>query len=139
MSFYRYIYYTILTVYRKFSNDPQIGIFALGFFSVLISFNIISIVAVYEYYIKQTYTFGGLYFVLIVIGVVLMFNTFYFLFNREKQDDYYNKFMERKSMISSLFVLMYIIFVFSLSIWIATKHREKNLDLKKQSSEIRDN
>ena len=133
MAIYRYIYYTILFIYKRFSRDPQIGIFALGFFTVVISFNILSIVSIYEYYVLQTYKFGGLILILTVIGTVLLFNTYYFLFNKEKQDEYYERFCELKNPLGSIIVGVYIILIFTLTIWIATKHREKNLEMKQQT------
>ncbi len=127
MSIYKYIYYTILSVYKRFSKDPQINIFALGFFSVIISFNILSITGVYEYFVKHTYTFGGKSFVIIVFGIVLLFNTIYFLFNNKKQEKYYNEFCNKKNKTKTVLVAVYVIFVFVLTFWIATLLREKNL------------
>jgi uncharacterized membrane protein len=71
-----------------------------------------------------------------VACIVLIFNTFYFLFNRRRQEKYYEKYCNRKSLLGSIVVGIYIVFVFSLTIWIATKCREKNLEMKQQTSEM---
>ncbi len=39
MNIYKKGFYTLLSIYEKFSSDPQIGIFALGLFTFIVSLN----------------------------------------------------------------------------------------------------
>lgn len=135
MSIYRYIYFTILSVYKRFSRDPQINIFAVGFFSVLIFFTILSIWGVYQYYVLHQYKLSPK-FMIISGAIVFLFNTFYFLFDNNRQEEYYSTFSKQKNKYGSIAVAIYIVIVFVLMIWTATKLREKNLEKKQQTTEI---
>jgi branched-subunit amino acid ABC-type transport system permease component len=135
MSIYRYIYFTILSVYKRFSRDPQINIFAVGFFSVLIFFTVLSIWGIYQYYVLNQYELSPKF--MIISGAsVFLFNTFYFLFGDDRQEEYYNKFSRQKNKFGSVAVAIYIVIAFALMIWTATKLREKNLENKQQTIEI---
>lgn len=134
MTIYRYIYFTILSVYKRFNRDPQINIFAVGFFSVIIFFTILSIWGVYQYYVLHQYELSPN---MIISGAsVFLFNTFYFLFDNNRQEEYYNTFSKQKNKYGSIAVAIYIVIVFVLMIWTATKLREKNLEKKQQTTEI---
>jgi len=134
MSIYRYIYFTILSVYKRFNRDPQINIFAVGFFSVLIFFTIISIWGIYQYNVLNQYELNP-NFMIISGASIFLFNTFYFLFGDDRQEEYYNKFSRQKNKFGSVVVAIYIVTVFTIIIWTATKLREKNLE-KQQTIEI---
>ncbi len=135
MTIYRYIYFTILSVYKRFSRDPQINIFAVGLFSVIIFFTILSLWGIYQYYGLHQYELKPM-FMIILGATIFLFNTFYFLFNNERQEEYYDIFNKQKNIYGSISVAIYIIVVFVLMIWIATKHREKNLEKKLQTTEV---
>jgi hypothetical protein len=135
MSIYRYIYLTILSVYKRFSRDPQINIFAVGFFSILVFFKIISIWGIYKYYALQQYELSPI-FMIITGATVFLFNTFYFLFDSNRQEEYYKKFNKQKNKYGSIAVAIYVVIVFTFMIWVATKLREKNLEKKQQTTEI---
>lgn len=135
MSIYRYIFFTILSVYKRFSRDPQINIFAVGFFSVLIFFTILAIWGIYQYYALQQYELNPI--LMIITGAaVFLFNTFYFLFDKNRQEEYYKKFNKQKNKFGSIAVAIYVVIVFTLMVWVATKLREKNIEKKQQTTEI---
>lgn len=135
MTIYRYIYFTILSVYKRFNRDPQINIFAVGFFSVIIFFTILTIWGVFQYYVLHQYELSTKF--MIISGAsVFLFNTFYFLFDNNRQEGYYNTFSKQKNKYGSIAVAIYIVIVFVLMIWTATKLREKNLEKKQQTTEI---
>ncbi|BAX79999.1 hypothetical protein ALGA_1624 [Labilibaculum antarcticum] len=131
MSIYRYIYFTILSVYKRFSRDPQINIFAVGFFSLIIIFFILSLVGTYQYYISHIYRFNPV-FMIVLGGTIILFNTFYFLFGSKRQEKYYEIYCSQKNKMASILVGVFIVFVFLFMAWVATKSREKNL-LEKQN------
>lgn len=135
MAIYRFIYFSILSVYRRFSKDPQINIFAVGFFTVIIFFTILSLWGIYQYYALQQYELKPLF--VIILGVsIFLFNTFYFLLNNERQVEYYESYCKQNNRYGLVAVGVYIFVVFALTAWIATKHREKNFEKKYQTSEI---
>ncbi|PKQ63286.1 hypothetical protein BZG01_16325 [Labilibaculum manganireducens] len=136
MSIYRYIYFTILSVYKRFSRDPQINIFAVGFFSLIIIFFILSLVGMYQYYISHIYKFNPV-FMIVLGGTIILFNTFYFLFGNNRQEKYYDVFCRQKNKFASILVGVFIVFVFLFMAWVATKSREKNLLERHNKTELR--
>ncbi len=72
MAIYRYIYFTILSVYKRFSRDPQINIFAVGLFSIFIFFLILSLFDVYQYFISHIYNLNFLYMIGLA-GLIFLF------------------------------------------------------------------
>jgi hypothetical protein len=85
--------------------------------------------------VQQQYELRPLF--LIILGAsILLFNAFYFLFNNDIQEGYYESYRKKNNKYGLVIVGVYIVSVFALMGWIATKHREKNLEKRQQTSEM---
>lgn len=120
---YQSLFFEILSIYRKFSSDPHIGIFALGLFSAIIAFFFITIISVIEFYFYDSEYTNESVFLLGCIGVAYLGNTFLFLFNRGRQEELFEQYQRRRSLARTIIVVVF----FSSAIWIATKFRERNM------------
>lgn len=127
LNMYRSVFFEILSIYRKFSSDPHIGIFALGLFSAIIAFFFITIISVIEFYFYDSEYTNESVFLLGCIGVAYLGNTFLFLFNRGRQEELFEQYQRRRSLARTIIVVVFVVSVFSSAIWIATKFRERNM------------
>ncbi|HHT08768.1 MAG TPA: hypothetical protein GX009_00390 [Candidatus Atribacteria bacterium] len=127
LNMYRSVFFEILSIYRKFSSDPHIGIFAMSFFSVVISFMIMAILSYLGYFFyefswleeKKTWVF--------VFGGVQIVHTLFFLLNKNKQEERFEEYQTIRTKGRTIFVFAFVVFVFVSSFWIFTMHRERNL------------
>ena len=130
MRHYRYLYFTILSIYERFSRDNQIYIFAIGLFSVIISFGILTIVSLFKYYIFDSANIE-LTWILGIMGTTFLFNGLYFGLGDSRQEKYKRQFVNNKNKLKSVLSILILIFMFFSMIWTASLLRKENLKTKK--------
>lgn len=80
-----------------------------------------------EFYFYDSEYSNESVFLLGCIGVIYLGNTFLFLFNRGRQEELFEQYQRRRSLVRTIVVVVFVLFVFSSAIWIATKFRERNM------------
>ncbi len=123
---YRYLYFTILSIYKRFSRDYQIYIFAIGLFSVIISFGILAAISLFRYYILDLANIE-LTWILGIMGTTLLFNALYFGLNNSRQERYERQFINNRNRLKSLLSVIILILMFFSMIWIGNLLRKENL------------
>ncbi len=129
MKIYKNIFFTLLFLYKKISNDKDIIIYPYILLSALISFNIWSVIEIIKYYYFDIFKMVA-YELFAIFGIVLLLNYFILLYSKEKRKKQYKKFVLTKTRISSILVVVYIVLTLFVLICIAHKHREKNINTK---------
>ncbi len=132
MNAYKKGFYTLLSIYEKFSSDPQIGIFALGLFTFIVGTNLVSLwylvfyITLGNYQITFPYEF-------VIAGVVAWFNITLFVINKDARHDEYIEFRSQKKRSNYYFLILYMILSVACVVFTATQVRNEKRKFKKHT------
>jgi len=123
MNYYKNTFYAITSIYKSLSNNRNIEIFALGFFTFIVSMNFISIWYLIFYIILERYQSTFPY-ELIISGGVFLFNIIYFVLNDDVRYREYKDFIKNKRRINIIYVMLYIVVSITCTIGLASYVRD---------------
>ncbi len=132
MNAYKKGFYTLLSIYEKFSGDPQIGIFAFGLFTTIVITNFLSLWYLVFYILLGNYHLMFPY-GYIIAGTVFLFNVLYFFTNKDARHDEYIEFRSKKKRSNYIFLILYMILSVTCLVFTATQVRNGNMEFKKNT------
>ncbi len=132
MNAYKKGFYTLLSIYEKFSGDPQIGIFAFGLFTFITSMNFLSLWYLVFYILLGNYQTMFPY-ELVIAGTVFLFNVLYFFANKDARHDEYIEFRSQKKRSNYYFLILYMILSVACVVFTATQVRNEKRKFKKHT------
>ena len=106
MNWYFYWYYTIYSLYKRFSYDIHFDVFATGLFSVLVSFLITGTLSFIFIIITNTNPlFTSIVPIFTIFGIVFIFNYSLFL-PKTRQLLLFKKYKEIQHILKDIFVII---------------------------------